>query len=153
MAKRIFLMALVIFGSSIYSFQNESKAIISKKSASGDEVALTGKVQKHRPSYRVLNSRYVARSNFKRVVGQNNEVRIRILQNGMDNTNIENLLIAYEKGTEFRMGNTYGIENYSLPLYVKVSYRTWNAFHAVQFDVTFEFVIYYPGTWDVSIWN
>jgi hypothetical protein len=153
MAKRIFLLALVILGSSIYPFQNGSKAIVAEKSASVSEAACCSNAQNKRPPYRVLNSRYVARSNFKKILGPNNEVRIRILQNGIDNTEIEDLSFAYEKGTEYRMGNIYGLENYSLPLYVKVSYRAWNAFHAVQFDVIFEFVIYYPGTWDVNIWN
>ena len=93
------------------------------------------------------------RSSLKRTVGYDNGVRIRFLQNGIDNTEIEDLNIAYESGTQFRLGNAYGIENYSLPLYVRVTYKAWNAFHAVQSDVEFEFVIMSPGTWDVNIWN
>ena len=71
----------------------------------------------------------------------------------MDNTDIEDFSLAYDSGNEYRMGNTVGIENSSLPLYVKVTYRSWNTFHAVQFDVIYEFVIYCPGTWDVTIFN
>ena len=71
----------------------------------------------------------------------------------MDNTDIEDLSLAYDSGMEYRMGNTYGIENSIFPLYVKVTYKSWNTFHAVQFDVIYEFVIYIPGTWDVTICN
>jgi hypothetical protein len=61
--------------------------------------------------------------------------------------------MAYEHGTEYRTGNTVGIDNITFPFYNKVTYRSWNAFHAVQFDVRFEFTIYDPGVWDVTIYN
>jgi hypothetical protein len=75
------------------------------------------------------------------------------MQNGKDNTDIEDFSLAHDSGNEYRMGNIYGIDYSSLPLYVKVTYRSWNTFHAVQFDVTYEFIVYYPGTWDVTICN
>ena len=75
------------------------------------------------------------------------------MQNGIDNTDIEDFSMAYESGTKYRKSNVYGIQNTSLPLYVKVTYRSWNSYHAVQFDVTFEFTIYYPGARDVTIFN
>jgi hypothetical protein len=103
--------------------------------------------------YSITNSRYVSRSTITKSINPNNGVRIRIMQNGTDNLDIEDFYLAYESGNEYRMGNTYGIENTSLPLYVKVTYRSWNVFHSVQFDVTYEFVIYFPGTWDVTIFN
>ena len=31
--------------------------------------------------------------------------------NGVDNTDIEDFSMAYNSGTEYRMGNVYGIEN------------------------------------------
>jgi hypothetical protein len=105
------------------------------------------------PPYRILNSRYVSRSTITKTLTGINEVKIRLMMNGVDNTDIEDFSMAFDSGNEYHMNNTYGIENISLPLYVKVKYRSWNAFHAVQFDVTYEFIIYSPGSWNVNIFN
>jgi hypothetical protein len=153
MAKKLILIAIFILGYSVFTFHNESMAIssVSSATASGD----TGISIPHNysPAYCILTSRYVSRSTLKRSIDHNNGVRIKILLNGMDNTDIENFTMEYDSGNEYRMGNIYGIENASLPLYVKVTYRTWNTFHAVQSDVIYEFVVYCPGTWNVTICN
>jgi hypothetical protein len=153
MTKKLILTAIFILGCSVFTFHNESMATgkISPSSGSGDPAI--GRQHKDSPPYRILTSRYVSRSTLKRSVDHNNGVRIKILLNGLDNTDIENFSMEYDSGNEYRMGNTYCIENSFLPLYVKVTYRSWNAFHAVQTDVTYEFVVYYPGTWDVTICN
>jgi hypothetical protein len=104
------------------------------------------------PQFRVTTKQYVTRSSFQKV-GPGHEVRIRILKSGADNTDIEDFSMAYDHGTEYRTGNTIGIDNITFPFYNKVSYRSWNSFHAVQFDVRFEFTIYDPGVWDVTIYN
>jgi hypothetical protein len=153
MAKKIFLIALVILGSSVCTYQSNSKATAAENSASGSAISNGHDSHRHKPPYRIITSRYVSRSSIKHVVGPGNGVRLRLLQNGIDNTEIENLSIEYDSGIEYRMANIYGIDYNSLPLYVKVTYRTWNAFHAVQFDVSYEFMIYYPGTWEVTLWN
>jgi hypothetical protein len=72
---------------------------------------------------------------------------------GTDNTTIEDFSFAYDSGQEYRMGNTYGIQNSSIPLEVKIRYRTWNQLHTVQYDVLFEFIINDSGTWDVVLSN
>jgi hypothetical protein len=153
MAKKLILIAIFILGYSIFTFQNESMATSKIPTASrrGD----TG-IDRHKevgPAYSILTSRYVARSIFTRSLNPNNGVRIKILLNGMDNTDIEDFSMEYDSGNQYHMGNIYGIENSSLPLYVKITYRTWNTFHAVQSDVTYEFVVYYPGTWNLTICN
>jgi hypothetical protein len=153
MAKKIFLIAILILGCSVYIFQNESKATISNNSASDSSNLNNSKSHKHLPPYRILNNRYVTRSTITKSIGHNYGVAIKLLQNGIDNTDIEDFSLAYNNGTEYRMGNVYGIENTTFPLFVKVTYKAWNTFHAVQFDVTYEFVIYYPGNWNVTIWN
>jgi hypothetical protein len=141
-------------GCSTFTSLDESKATDTSKPSSASEKKANSRTHKYKPPYKIINSRYVTRSTITKTVGQNNNgVRIKILQNGMDNTGIEDFSVSYDSGNEYQMGNLFGIENSLLPLYVKVTYRSWNTFHAVQFDVTYEFVIYYPGTWNVTIWN
>ena len=90
MAKKIFLIAILILGCSVYTFQNESKATISNNSASDSGNLNDSKTQKHvPPPYKILNNRYVSRSTIKKSVTPNNGVTIRLLQNGIDNLEIE----------------------------------------------------------------
>jgi hypothetical protein len=153
MAKKLILIAIFILGCSVFTFHYESIANSNISSASRSDYPGIGRQQNDNPPYRILTSRYVARSALRRSICHNNGVRIKILLNGMDNTEIEDFSMEHDSGNEYRMGNYFGIENSSLPLYVKITYRSWNTFHAVQSDVTYEFVIYYPGTWDVTICN
>jgi hypothetical protein len=141
MAKRLILIAIIILGCTGFSWDNESKCAVSGGTGSGAERSDKTKEHKYRAPYKIVNSRYVSRSSIKRNVGPVNGVRISIKQNGIDNTDIEDFSLAFNSG------------NSSLPLYVKVTYRSWNTFHAVQFDVTYEFIIFSPGTWDVMICN
>ena len=153
MEKKVILIVIFVLGCSVFSFNNESIATNKTSSASDSGNSRIGMQHKSSPAYRILTSRYVSRSTLRRSIEHNNGVRIKILLNGMDNTDIEDFSMQYNSGNEYRMGNIYGIENSSFPLYVKVTYRSWNAFHAVQSDVTYEFEVYYPGTWDVTICN
>jgi hypothetical protein len=153
MSKRIILIAILFLGCSISPYKNESKATINSNSAADSGSLNNSRGHKNKSPYKIVNSRYVSRSSLKRLPGSDYGVRIRILQNGMDNTEIEDLFLAYDSGMEYRMGNTYGIEHSRFPLYVKVTYKSWNTFHAVQSDVIYEFVIYAPGMWDVTICN
>jgi hypothetical protein len=153
MAKRIILIAVLILGCSVYTFQNQSKATVLNDSASGSGSVNKASNHRNNPPYRIINSRYVSRSSIRHALDHTNGVRLRIMQNGMDNTEIEDFSLAHDSGVKYQMGNVIGIDNSSLPLYVKVTYRSWNTFHAVQFDVIYEFVIFYPGTWDVTINN
>jgi hypothetical protein len=153
MAKRIFLITMLILGCSLYTNQNESRATTSGNSDSDSATLNNSNAHKQRPAYRIINNRYVSRSSIQKSISHGNGLRIKLLLNGIDNTEIEDFNMAFDSGTEYRMGNVYGIENSSFPLYVKVTYRTWNTFHAVQSDVIYEFVIYSPGTWNVTICN
>ena len=42
--------------------------------------------------------------------------------NSVENKEIEDFALAYDSGNEYRMGNIYGIEHVTFPLYVKVTY-------------------------------
>ena len=153
MAKKVFLIALLILGCTFYTNQNESRAVDNGNSDSDSGSLDKSRKSKHTAPYRILNYRYVSRSSIQKSIQQNNGVKIKIMQNGIDNTDIEDFYMAFSSGNDYRMGNVYGIENSIFPLYVRVTYRSWNTFHAVQFDVVYEFVIYSPGTWNVTICN
>jgi hypothetical protein len=105
------------------------------------------------PPYSIQRSLGVSRSTLIKSIGSLDGVRIKILQGGSDNTNIQELSFVYSSGDEYRMGNIYGIQNTVFPLDVKVRYTTWNQLHTARFNVTFEFRINDPGTWDVTITN
>lgn len=103
--------------------------------------------------FKITNSMSVSRSTITKSISSGNGVKIRILQGGSDNVSIEGFSLAYNSGQEYRMGNTYGLQNASFPLDVKITYRTWNQLHTSQYNVIFEFTIYDPGTWNVDITN
>jgi hypothetical protein len=153
MGKKLFFTVVLVLVISLYTNQSDSKATIMAIYPAAAVVETTRTDHKNKPPYRIVNTRYVSRSEVRHTVSQGNNVRIRIKQNGTDNTDIEDFYMGYDSGSQYRMGNVYGIENSALPLYVKITYKSWNTFHAVKFDVNYELVIFSPGTWDVIICN
>lgn len=178
MINKLFLTVVFISCGCLYAQQKDKKAALTDKASSHSAVnkhtpgkdadlftaadginrewklkAIKPIHKKQYPPYRIIDSRYVSRSTILKSLNAVNEVKIRIMQNGLDNLGIEDFSLAYDSGNEYHMSNTYGIENISFPLYVKVTYRSWNTFHAVQFDVNYEFVIYSPGSWNVTLFN
>ena len=108
---------------------------------------------KKMPSYSITLSRNVSRASIMKSVESGNGVQIKVLLGGNDNSEIEDLSLAYTSGTEYRNGGIYGIQNSSVPVDVTVRYRTWNQLHTAQYDVVFEFTIHDPGTWRVTLTN
>ncbi len=109
--------------------------------------------EKPKPAYKVTLNRNIARYSVVKTVESGNGVQIKVLLGGTENTEIEDFSLAFSSGSEFRNYGTYGIENTSVPLDVTVRYRSWNQLHSTQYDVVFEFVIYDPGTWKVTLTN
>jgi hypothetical protein len=105
------------------------------------------------PSYKITLNRNVARFTVTKVVESVNSVRIKLLLGGRDNTEVENFSLAFSGGSEYRNTGIYGIENYTLPVDVTIRYTTWNQLHTTQYDVVFEFTLYDPGSWDVTLTN
>ena len=103
--------------------------------------------------YKILSILSVTRYTINKVSNEGHELRIKIVQGGMDNTTIEELSMTYDSGSEFKMGNTLGLQNINFPVEVKMRYRTWNQLHTTQYEVVFEFRILQPGTWNVMISN
>jgi hypothetical protein len=105
------------------------------------------------PPYTIIKSLSVGRSTITKTMSTGNGVRIKIMLGGSENTSVEDLTLAYDSGNEYRMSNTYGIQNATFPVYIKIMYRTWNPFHTIQYQVIFEFIINESGTWDVVLFN
>jgi hypothetical protein len=103
--------------------------------------------------YEVIQSRYVARSSFSRTGNTPLQVKIKFTLGGVPNNTIQDLSMTYSSGEEFRLGTAYGIQNVTYPLTVRIQYRTWNVMRTVMTDVTFEFRISEPGSWDVNVQN
>jgi len=103
--------------------------------------------------YSIVAIRNVQRYTISKSVEPSNGVRIKLLLGGRDNSEVEDLSLAYTSGTEYRNVGVYGIENYSLPLEVTVRYITWNQLHTRQYDVLFEVTIFASGTWIIDIAN
>lgn len=103
--------------------------------------------------YQVIQSRYVARSSFSRTAKSPLQVKVKFTLGGMPNTTIQDFSMVYSSGEEFRMGTVYGIQNVTFPVNVRITYLTWNVMRTVRTNVTIEFNINEPGSWDVNIQN
>jgi len=107
--------------------------------------------QKPKASYKITVSRNIARSTITKTIESGNGVKIKLMMGGTENSQVEDLTLAYSSGTEYRNGATYGIQNTTLPLDVTVRYKTWNQLHTIQYEVLYEFIILDPGVWNVSV--
>jgi hypothetical protein len=105
------------------------------------------------PSYAITLSRNVARFSITKSVESGNGVLVKIMLGGNENSEVEDLSLAYTSGTEYRNVGLYGIQNSAVPVDVTIRYRTWNQLHTAQYDVVFEFTIMEPGTWKVTLTN
>lgn len=104
-------------------------------------------------AYKVTRSQNVARSTFQKKDGNINEIKIRIMRGGTDNTDIEEFSLASTSGSETRNMNYYSIAGVNFPVEITVRYRVWNQMHTFQTEALFEFSIFEPGSWEVSILN
>jgi hypothetical protein len=103
--------------------------------------------------YTIIRNISVARYTFKKSIESSSGIRVKIMQGGSNNSTIEDFSMAYDSGEEYRMGSVYGVQHTSIPLSVKITYRTWNVFHTTQYSVQFEFILNDPGTWDIVLNN
>ena len=103
--------------------------------------------------YQVTKSLSVARSTFMKTSSSSSQVRMKLMMGGVENIDVEDLNLAYSSGQEYRSGSWISLQNVTFPVDVKVTYRSWNQLHSVQFNVIFEFTISEPGSWEVTISN
>jgi len=109
--------------------------------------------EKETKRYEVIQSRFVARSSFIKTGNSPHQVKIKLTLGGAPNTTVQDFSMTPSSGEEFRPGNAYGLQNVTYPVTIRLQYRTWNAMRTVLTDVTFEFRINEPGSWDVNIQN
>jgi hypothetical protein len=103
------------------------------------------------PPYQITRSVSITRSTFKKISGSNNQIRIRFIRGGVENIDIIDFSLAHDSGEQFRLGQSYGIQNSQFPLGVIVRFRAWNYFHSAQFEANFEFTINEPANWEVNV--
>lgn len=101
--------------------------------------------------YKINRSMYVTRSSFQKSNSAANEVIVKLIRGGIENSGVENFMIAYSSGTQYKTGHHTGIQNPAFPLDVKVTFSAWNMFRTARSEVVFDFTINQPGHWDVVI--
>jgi hypothetical protein len=109
--------------------------------------------EKNIKRYEILQSRYVARSSFVKTANQPNQVKVKLSLGGTPNTTVQDFSMTPTSGDEYNPGNAYGLQNVTFPVTIRLQYRTWNVMRTVMTDVTFEFRINEPGSWEVTVQN
>ena len=66
--------------------------------------------------YKITVSRNVQRLTITKWIEPANGVKIKVLLGGKDNSEVEDLTLAYTNGSEYRNMGIYGIQNTSVPL-------------------------------------
>lgn len=82
-----------------------------------------------------------------------NRVLIDIYQNGIRNSQITNLLTSSSSGFETTVGQSFGYDEVTFPVNIKVTYTTPNKLKTVSVQVVFQFEISEPGDWMVKLHN
>ena len=102
--------------------------------------------------YRINYAQSVERRNVTRI-GDGNRVLIKFMQNGMENTSIEQFRIFADKGKELRTSNARGYEDVEFPIKCRLTFVTLNKMKSGQVEVIFDFTINEPGDWLVVLHN
>ena len=102
---------------------------------------------------RVITNVGVNRYSFKHISSAKDRVLINILQNGMKNNTVSNLLISTTNGVETILGHSVGYDYIEFPVTIKVNYMTMNKLKTGEYQAIFEFEISEPGDWLVEIHN
>jgi len=101
--------------------------------------------------YTINRKMSVTRYSFSKTSSSNDEIIVKLIRGGLDNSGVENFMIAYSSGTQYKAGNHTGIQNPVFPIDVKVTFTAWNMFRTARSEVIFDFTINQPGHWDVMI--
>jgi len=104
-------------------------------------------------SYRVITNQGVVRYVFRKISDNGDDLVIKLFLGSQLNKNIEGFSMAYDSGDEFEIGSSFGLQSIKYPLIVKIRYRTLNQFHTSRSDVLFEFELFEPGKWELSLTN
>jgi hypothetical protein len=88
---------------------------------------------------------------------KNNTIKKRVLvdiyQNGIRNRNISNFTMSTTSGSDTKVGESVGYDYIIFPVMIKIRYTARNKLNTISYDVQFEFEIYEPGDWTVTLNN
>ena len=136
-------------GEGEYTFQLDGRDTTTVGKWRKDEYV--GPIEEH--AYQVGMVRGVDRYTIRKIK-DGDRVHIKILQNGMTNTGIEDFRIFGDKGNQVFLQNAYGYENIDeFPFNCKINYITYNKIRTAQHEVIFVFTINEPGDWEVVLNN
>ncbi len=95
----------------------------------------------------------VDRYNFKKANSSLERVLVDIYQNGSRNNKISDFRMNSSSGQNSSSGLSIGYNNVVFPVSVHISYTTTSKLNSTAVLVEFNFEIYEPGDWRVSIYN
>ena len=105
----------------------------------------------HKYEYKVLETRDIDDARFLRMDHSGEQVRIRFFRSGVENPNLENLLLWGDSG--YQSSNFNGFESITFPFTGQVTYSTINKLGTGTLICKLMFVIYEPGSWEIEIQN
>ena len=102
--------------------------------------------------YKVKVRRSVERFAISKV-GDGNSIKIHLMQNGLNNSSVEDIILYGSSGSEQLISHNIGYSNVEFPFSGKIRYTTANKIKTSRFEVVFEFEILEPGDWKISLYN
>jgi len=127
--------------------------------ANGKEVQQTGlwKADKYLgeivPDPKVYRHVNLDRYTFRKMGDTQNRVLVDLYQNSVRNTGVEDFTIVSNSGIYTWLNYSRGFDAVEFPVKIKVNYVTWNKMRTQKLYVNFEFEIYEPGDWRVTLYN
>ena len=102
--------------------------------------------------YKVFYSNGVIRYTVQKTK-EGSRVFFTFLQNGNQNTSVDNILFSPSSGNSYKLGNLQGFENVRFPFRCKITYSTLNSLKTMRSYVEFEIEITEPGEWTITLHN
>jgi hypothetical protein len=95
----------------------------------------------------------VDRYSFQKNNTTKNRVLIDIFQNGVRNRTITNFVMSTTSGSDTKVGESVGFDYIIFPVSIKVMYTSMNKLQTISYNVKFEFEIFEPGDWTLTLDN
>ena len=104
------------------------------------------------PAYIITQKSNVQRYSIQKI-GSRNQVMFAFMQNGLNNSSINNLSFAENGGTPISVGQEQGFDNILFPFNCRVTYTSQNSLRTASFDIVFDIQINEPGQWMITLFN
>jgi hypothetical protein len=102
-------------------------------------------------AYVIHKSMSLTRYSFRKTISTTYDVKVKLIRGGIENSGVENFMIAHTSGSQYMSGSQTGIHNPLFPLDIKVTFTAWNMFRTAKSDVIFDFTINDPGSWEIVL--